>query len=204
VVSWTKPERPDWMDSDTYAAIPDQLTVREIRFAVGVPGYRTHEVIIATTLTDGELYSAEALADLYHERWHVELDIRSIKISLRMEHLRCQTPFMLEKEIWVHLLAYNLIRKVSAQTAQARGIHPREVSFVGTRDAIAAAWSNWTMLATAAERLRKGLALLSVLGTEKVGQRRGRCEPRLKKRRPKPYKHLREPRAEMQAKLTDT
>ena len=201
VVSWRKPQRPEWMDHDTYAALPDCLTVREIRFQVRTPGFRVEEVVIATTLTDAALYSAEDLADLYHQRWHVELDIRAIKISLQMDHLRCRTPFMVAKEIWAHFLGYNLVRKVSAQTALARGIHPRSVSFTGTMDALAATWSQLTLAGTAAERQRQGQALLQILGSKPVGNRPDRCEPRQVKRRPKQYKHLRRPRAQARAKL---
>jgi hypothetical protein len=201
VVRWYKPQRPEWMDQASYAALPECLTVREIRFQVTTPGFRVREVVIATTLTDAALYSQEDLADLYHERWHVELDIRAIKISLKIDHLRCQTPFMVAKEIWTHFLGYNLVRKVSAQTALARGIHPRSVSFTGTKDGVAAAWGQLTVAETAAERQRQGHALLQVLGSKQVGNRPDRCEPRQVKRRPKQYKHLRRPRAEARAKL---
>jgi putative transposase len=201
VVRWYKPQRPEWMDQASYAALPECLTVREIRFQVTTPGFRVREVVIATTLTDAALYTQEDLADLYHQRWHVELDIRAIKISLKIDHLRCQTPFMVAKEIWAHFLGYNLVRKVSAQTALARGIHPRSVSFTGTKDAVAAAWGQLTVAETAAERQRQGHALLQVLGSKQVGNRPDRCEPRQVKRRPKQYKHLRRPRAEAQAKL---
>jgi hypothetical protein len=201
VVTWHKPQRPEWMDQASYAALPDTLTVREIRVQVTTPGFRVDELVIATTLTDAELYAQEELADLYHERWHVELDIRAIKISLKMDHLRCKTPFMVEKELWAHFLGYNLVRKVSAQTALLRGLHPRSVSFTGTVDAVAAAWSQLTLASTAAERQRQGQALLQILGSKPVGNRPDRCEPRQVKRRPKQYKHLRRPRAEARAKL---
>jgi putative transposase len=200
IVSWRKPQRPDWMDEATYVALPEHLTVREIRYQVRTPGFRVDELVIATTLTDATLYTQEDLADLYHERWHAELDIRAIKISMKMDPLRCKTPFMVEKEIWAHFLGYNLVRKVSAQTALARGLHPRAVSFTGTKDALAAAWGQLT-LATAAERFRQGRALLEILGTKPVGNRPDRTEPRQVKRRPKQYKHLRKPRAEAQAEL---
>jgi putative transposase len=181
--------------------LPECLTVREVRFQVTTPGYRVKELVLATTLTDAAVYPAEDLADLYHERWHVELDIRALKISLQMDHLRCQTPFMVAKEIWAHFLGYNLVRKVSAQAALARGLHPREVSFKGTMDAVAAAWHPLTVAPTAAERQRQGQALLAILGSKPVGNRPDRCEPRQVKRRPKQYKHLRRPRAEARAKL---
>ena len=200
VVEWVKPERPKWMDKATYAAMPATLTVREIRVAVTTPGTRTDELVIATTLIDEKVYSHEDVGELYHERWHVELDIRVIKQYLRMEHLSCKTPDMVEKEIWVHFLAYNLVRKVAAQAAWTQGNHPREVSFTASQEAVNASWSQLTQ-ASPAERLRHGQHLLRVLGKEKVGDRPGRYEPRCVKRRPKQYKHLREPRAQARAKL---
>ena len=144
VVEWVKPERPKWMDKATYAAMPATLTVREIRVAVTTPGTRTDELVIATTLIDEKVYSHEDVGELYHERWHVELDIRVIKQYLRMEHLSCKTPDMVEKEIWVHFLAYNLVRKVAAQAAWTQGNHPREVSFTASQEAVNASWSQLT------------------------------------------------------------
>jgi putative transposase len=200
VVIWHKPQRPDWMDAATYAALPATLTVREMRVQVATPGCRTQELVVVTTLTDADAYSKEDIGDLYHERWHVELDIRTIKQSLQMEHLRCKTPFMVDKEIWVHFLAYNLVRKVSAQAALAQGKHPREVSFTASQQALNAVWSQWT-LASAAERCAQGQQLLRALGKETVGDRPDRCEPRAVKRRPKQYRRLTKPRAQARAEL---
>jgi len=201
VVVWRKPQRPDWMDEATYATYPATLTVRELRVAVATPGCRTEELVIVTTLTDAARYAKEEIADLYHERWHAELDIRAIKQSLHMDHLRCLTPAMLEKEIWAHFLGYNLVRKVSAQVAQTQGIHPREVSFTATKQAVSAAWSQLTLAPTAGERVRQGRILLQTLGTKKVGDRPDRYEPRAVKRRPKEYDRLMQPRAQARAAL---
>lgn len=200
VVSWQRPQRPEWMDAETYATMPLILTVRELRLSITTPGCRTPEIVIATTLTDAVTYPKEELGDLYHERWHVEPDIRAIKQSLHMEHLRCQSPFMVEKEIWVHLLGYNLIRKASCQAARVQEVHPREVSFTATKQTLNASRSQLT-LASLAEQDRQGRLLLEQLGKERVGNRPDRCEPRLVKRRPKQYHHLREPRAQARAKL---
>jgi putative transposase len=199
-VLWAKPARPEWMDEDTYAALPDELFIREIRYRVETPGFRTEELIVATTLLNAHEYSAEAVADLYHQRWHVELDIRAIKQSLQMEHFRCQTPFMVEKEIWMHLLGYNLVRKFVAQAALACGVLPRDVSFTAARDAVNAGRSQWTLAATA-ERVHQGQQLLKRIGKARVGNRPDRVEPRAKKRRPKEYPLLTKPRAEARAEL---
>jgi len=199
-VLWTKPARPDWMDEATYAALADELLIREIRYRVSTPGFRVRELVVATTLLNEHDCPSEVLADLYHDRWHVELDIRAIKQSLQMDHLRCKTPFMVEKEIWAHMLGYNLLRKIAAQAAQERAVHPREVSFTATKDAVSAAWSQWTA-AEVAERVRQGKELLRTIGQARVGNRPDRCEPRARKRRPKPYPLLTRPRREARASL---
>jgi putative transposase len=200
VVTWARPQRPDWMDQATYATMPLTLTVRELRANIARPGCRTDEIVVASTLTDAVSYTKEALIDLYHERWHVEPDILAIKKALGMEHLRCQTPFMIEKEIWIHFLGYNLVRKAGCQAAQLQEVSPRDVSFTATKQTINAARSQLTM-ASPAERIRQGMLLLYEVGKECVGNRPNRWEPRLVKKRPKAYKHLREPRAQMRARL---
>jgi DDE family transposase len=201
VVVWQRPARPDWMDAATYATMPETLTVRELHVTIATPGCRTRSLVVVTTLTEAAVYSKEDIADLYHQRWHVELDIRAIKQSLKMDHLRCRTPTMLAKELWAHFLGYNLVRKVSAQAARTQGIAPRAVSFTATKQAVAAWWSQATLAPTAAERLRQGQQLLQTLGTEPVGDRPDRYEPRAVKRRPKEYDRLMKPRAEARAAL---
>jgi hypothetical protein len=200
VVLWQRPQRPAWMDAATHATMPLTLTMRELRMATGTPACRTPEVVVATTLTDAVTYSKDDIADLYHDRWHVEPDIRAIKQSLAMDQLRCRTPFMVEKELWVHFLGYNLLRKASCQAALLRDVHPREMSFTATQQTINAARSQLT-LASPAERVRQGQLLLIALGKERVGNRPDRYEPRLVKKRPKQYKHLREPRVKARARL---
>jgi putative transposase len=199
-VVWARPKRPKWMDEATYAALPEMLFLREVRYWVTTPGFRVRQMIIATTLFNAHDYSEEALADLYRDRWHVELDIRAIKQSMQMDHLRCLTPFMVEKEIWTHLLGYNLIRKVAVEAAQQRGVHPREVSFTATKDAVSAAWIPWT-LAEPSQRVLQGRQLLATIGQARVRHRPNRVEPRAKKRRPKSYPLLTRPRKEVQEEL---
>ena len=200
VVVWHKPERPEWMEPEVYAAIAATLTVREMHTQVQRPGYRVRELTVVTTLCDADQYAKDAILDLYHERWQVELDIRSIKVALVMEPLHCLSPFMVEKELWAYWLGYNLVRKVSCQAALERGLHPREISFTATKQALIEAWQQMT-LSSREKRLALGRALLTALGKEKVGQRPGRCEPRAVKRRPKPHKLLNKPRAEAHTEL---
>ena len=199
VVAWNKPRRPEWMDAATYAGLPDTLTVRELRVTVGQRGYRVQELILATTLVEAGAYAKDDIADLYHKRWHAELDLRSIKSFLGMEMLRCQTPAMARKEVWMHLLAYNLIRKVQAQAAHQQGISPRTLSFAGTMQALQA--FRWVLLLVEDKRSLLLGCLLDVVAQHRVGDRPDRCEPRKVKRRWKTYGLLKKPRAEERAAL---
>lgn len=198
IVVWTKPARPEWMDKALYEQLPATLRIREVRFRVTQPGYRSQEIIVATTLCDAAQYTKSMIADLYHQRWHVELDIRTIKQTLHMEPLRCQTPARLANELWIHLLGYNLIRKVMAEAAQVNGRSPRQLSFAGALQTLEA--FRWILFFGSAERKRDiyGVVLIA-LGTHVVGDRPGRCEPRKVKRRPKSYPLLRKARAEERA-----
>jgi hypothetical protein len=200
VVEWCKPARPTWMDEETYAGIPDTLTIREIRFNVTTPGCRTEEIVVATTLLDAETYTKADIADLYHYRWHVELDIRAIKQTLKMDVLTCQTPEMVRKEIWMHLLAYNLVRAGIAQAAMQQRKTPRQLSFAGAQQTLNA--FRWLlMLSEGQGRMRFVRALAVAIGTHVVGDRPGRTEPRAVKRRPRKYPLLRQPRQQAREAL---
>lgn len=194
VVAWSKPRRPDWMDEATYQRLPDQLLVREVRVRVTIPGFRSRTIIVVTTLRDAATYSANDLAELYRARWHAELDLRSLKQTLQMDILRCTTPAMVRKEIWVHLLAYNLIRRVMADAAQKHGLLPRDLSFKTALESLLA-FAPYLATMSSAQAAAYYEQLLDALARHRVGDRPDRYEPRLKKRRPKAYGKLQEPRA---------
>jgi len=200
VVEWQRPKRPTWMDEATYATIPETLTVRELRFNVENPGYRTREIIVATTLLDEHTYSKNDIADLYHRRWHAELDLRSIKQTLGMDELACKTPAMARKELWAYMLGYNLARKVAAQAAWEHGLCPRQISFAGTVQTLEA-FSNLLLAVAGTEQLRIYRCLLQAIAAHRVGDRPGRVEPRRLKRRRDQYQMLHRPRAEARAEL---
>jgi Transposase DDE domain len=200
VVVWTKPKRPDWLDEATYEALPETLTVRELRVHVAVRGYRTQDVTVVTTLADAQAYPKDDVADLYRARWHIELDLRSIKTHMQMDILRCKTPAMVRKEIWAHFLAYNLTRRVLAAAAQERGVRPRYLSFLGAVQTLNE--FRWLLVTAAAEARGVYVRVLWVaIASHGVGDRPERCEPRAVKRRPKPLRYLNEPRAAARAKL---
>ena len=199
IVTGAKPQRPQWMDAATYAALPDTRTVRELRVTVNKPGYRVKELVVATTLCEAAAYPKEDIAALYHDRWHAELDLRSIKSFLGLEMLRCQTPAMARKEVWMNLLAYNLVRKVQAQAGVKKEVTPRSLSFAGALQALHA--FRWVLLLVEDKRGLLLGCLLDVVAQHRVGDRPDRYEPRKVKRRWKTYGLLQKPRAEERAAL---
>jgi hypothetical protein len=203
VVIWQKPERPEWMDEATYARMPDEMRVRELRFKVGQPGYRVDEIVLVTTLLDPVAYTKEDLADLFLKRWNIELDLRSIKIVMQMDVLRCKSPDLVDKEIWVHMLAYNIIRQLMVTAAAKNGAEPRELSYKATLQALTA-FRDVMRTAQPERRAQLWDALFVAIAYDRVGDRPGRVEPRAKKRRPKQYDLLNTTRAEARNRLMAT
>ena len=199
-VEWIRPARPEWMSQETYARMPASIELREVFVQVNQPGFRTESLVVVTTLCDAQEYPAEKIAELYRGRWLAELDIRTIKITLDMDVLRCKTPKMVRREVWTHLLAYNLIRRTILQSAQASGLLPRELSFTAAMQSIAASW----IVAVLSDRSIFGVLVeshLTNLTGHRVGNRPNRVEPRAVKRRPKPHRLLTKPRAEARREL---
>ena len=203
VVTWTKPQRPAWMDEETYAQMPDELMVRALRVTIKQPGFRVNELVLVTTMIDGDEYTKKDLADLFLQRWNIELDLRAIKDVMQMDVLRCKTPEMVEKEIWMHVLAYNLIRGVIAQAAEDHDAQPRALSFKGAMQTMAA-FQDALRRATPGARRRLMEEMLKAIATHRVRDRFGRVEPRANKRRPKPQRYLNEPRKEARKRLLAT
>jgi putative transposase len=200
LVSWQRPDQPDWMDDATYASMPESIEVREVQVHVDQAGFRTESFVAVTTLFDAEAYPAEDVSELYRKRWLAELDIRAIKSTLGFDVLRCQTPEMARKELWTALLAYNLLRQTMLQAALEADCSPRELSFAHALQTVAASWVVVAVLPGDA-RLVLILASLAGLAEQRIGNRPDRVEPREIKRRSKPHKLLTVPRAEARAKL---
>lgn len=200
-VVWKKPAQPpEWMDRQEYDALPAELTIRQLRCRVAEKGFRVRELVLATTLLDAALYPAAELAEAFRARWHAELDLRAIKVAMRLDVLRCKTPAMVRSEFWMHLLAYNLVRSVMAQAAQRHDRLPRQLSFTA---AVQLLRSFAPLLALLAEEMamRMHALLLCALAREGVGDRPDRYEPRAIKRRPKPHKLLNEPREKARRRM---
>jgi Transposase DDE domain len=200
VVTWSKPARPDWMEGATYDDLPGTMEVRIVRVHVDRRGFRTRVLDLVTTLLDAEIYTRKDLADLYRRRWESELHLRSIKAVMDLDVLRCKTPEMVRKELWMGLLGYNVIRAVMAAGCRQHGRAPHRVSFKGALQTVLA-FAEGLREGTAAARRFLWRVMLRSVAADAVGNRPDRVEPRAVKRRPKPYPLLMVPRRQAKAAL---
>jgi Transposase DDE domain/Insertion element 4 transposase N-terminal len=190
IALWNKPSKPDWMDQETYDQYPQSVKIREVEIISERPGFKTKKRTLVTSFLNSFEVSKKDVAELYNFRWFVELDIRAIKSVMKMDILRSKTPEMIEKEIWSHLLAYNLVRRVMVDAAIKSSKSPRQLSFKIALRAVEAFRQQGILGTNAAEYN----ALLESIVHKKIGDRPGRHEPRMVKRRPKPHKRLQKPR----------
>jgi hypothetical protein len=197
IVQWPKP----WIrgvDSETRNSMPGFLPVREVRVCIRQPGFRTKSLIVVTTLLDPVQYPKQDLAELYRQRWNNELDLRSIKSTMQMDVLRCKSPELVHKEIWTHILAYNLVRTIMAQAASQHTLQPRMISFKGALQTLNAWQPLIDFQGHRGGRFRESLyrQLLESIALHRVADRPNRFEPRYRKRRARRYAELTVPRHE--------
>jgi hypothetical protein len=198
VVIGKKPaERPDGMSRAEYEAMPSRLVIREVRARVQDPTQRVRRLVIATTLTAARTDRATELGGLFRQRWHAELDLRSLTTQMPMEMLRTRCPELVRKEVAAHRLAYNLIRGVMAEAARREGSPPRRLSLTGSLHTVREFEAGHLY---DPERIERDLPrLVSLIGQKRVGDRPDRYEPRAVKRRPKPHPLWRMTRAKARA-----
>ena len=192
IIVWQRPNKPHGMTGEQYRKYPETLTVRQVCVDARDRNNRVEQFKVVTTILDTSIGGGQ-IGGLYERRWDGEVDIRSIKSTMKMDILRCKSPEMVQKEIWAHLLAYNLLRTVMAVAASANEAEPREISFKGAKQTLSAFAPK---LEAARPQQRAGLvdALLKAVACHRVGNQPGRWEPRARKRRPKPSKRLNQPR----------
>ena len=200
-VWWRKPPRTSWLAPEDYDALPEWLCLRAVRVGVRQRGFRTRRLVLVTTLLDAQTYRADDLAELYRRRWQAELNPRSLKQTLQTDILRGKTPDVVRKEVWAHLLVYNLVRGLMARAAAAGGVRPDQVSFAGAWHAANAFLPHLRAARTGEEAARLSSALRAAVGENRVGDRPDRVEPRAVKRRPKNYPRLKEPREQARRRL---
>jgi hypothetical protein len=195
LVTWTKPrQRARTITQKLWAILPKEITLRLVKVRCTGKGFRTRELVLVTTLLDPQKYPAQELARLYLRRWEVELFFRDIKTMMKMEHLRCQKPAMVEREFLMHMIAYNLIRTVMWQAARRHDAPLDRVSFKGAVDAVRQYSAAISRAPTQKKKARLLRELLENLAADLVPYRPNRREPRAIKRRPKPYSLLTKPR----------
>jgi hypothetical protein len=203
IVEWRRPGRIRSIDWQTLKLLPERLTIRETRVRIRQPGFRCRSMIVVSTLLDAEAVTASDLEELYRARWNAELDLRSLKQTMQMDILRCKTPELVRKEIWTHILAYNLIRTIIAQVATKYGIEPRTISFKGTIQTLEAFQPLFAVQGERNGAHRRNLyqQFLHAVATHRVADRPDRFEPRLRKRRPKKYDSMLQPRHVVKRKM---
>lgn len=188
LVLWRKPCAPaKTVTAREWALLPKVLTLRLVRCQMNIPGFRTRQVIVATTLLDSGKYPPAALSRLYFRRWAMELSLRNLKTTLQMEHLSCKNPENLQREIRMHFLAHNLVRRLMLEAARRHRAPLERVSFAGSLS-VARRYGE-ALLQTSSKRQRQRLMeeMFAVIASDLVPERPGRREPRAIKRRPKPY-----------------
>ncbi len=206
MVTWHRPSKLPWMTRECYESLPEKIVLRQVRYIVNDPGRKQDPFVILTTLTqtDGEAaVSSDDIADLYSFRWNVELDVRSIKTFLNLHHVRCKSPEMVRREFWTTLLAYNLIRVTIATSAKLHDVKPRQISFVSACQFVLAAWQELPRIRERELRDEFCQALLQELSKGIVGNRPGRLEPRVVKKRKDRYTLMTQPRNELRRRLKD-
>jgi hypothetical protein len=192
ILVWQRPNKPRGMTGEQYRSYPKTLLMRQVAVDARDKNNRAEQFHVITTILD-PLIDGGQFGGLYERRWDGEVDIRSINATMQMDILRCKTPEMVRKEIWAHLLAYNLLRTVMAVAASEDGIEPRQVSFKGTKQVVTA-FAPKLEAAQPEQRAELVAAMLKAVAYHRVGDRPGRWEPRARKRRPKPGKRLTQPR----------
>lgn len=185
IVEWFKPaDRPNWISPSQFAALPDSLMVRELRYKIEAPGYRPREITLVTTLLDEERYPFSSLADLFRQRWEIETNFGHLKTTMNMDVLKCKTVDGVLRELQVFALVYNMVRQVMLQAARQQRVDVRRISFI---DAV-----RWLQSASPGDPLPE-----LVVNPD----RPGRIEPRARKRRPKEYPLMAKPRAQWKQEL---
>lgn len=188
--TWIRPQKAKWMSQELYESIPEQMPIRVVMLDA-IENSRVESLDIVTTLLDSKAYPACEIGRLYGYRWNAELDIFAIKQSLNLDHLRCKSPAMIDRELWITLLAYNLVRWVCAQAARVHDKLPRQMSFTIASNVLL---SQWLMPPDPSIRQALGRHNLFQVACNPVADRPGRIEPRVVKRRPKSYSLMTKPR----------
>ena len=203
-VSWKKGTRPEWMSKEEYDLLPTEITLREIRYVIEEPGRKQQPFVIVTTMLNSKGENSttkDEIAELFGFRWNVELDFRSIKSNMNLAHVRCKSPEMVHREFWITMLAYNLIRTTIALAATLADMKPRQISFTSACQFVLAGWQEICRIEDSAQLEMYCRRMLLSISQCVVGDRPGRFEPRVVKRRKDQYKKMMQPRNVLRNRL---
>ena len=187
LVQWLKPpvaSKPDWMSPEQFAALPDAVVVRELRYTIHEKGFRPQQITLVTTLIDADVYPLETLAKLFRQRWEIETNFGHLKTTMKMDVLKCKTVDGVLKELQVFALIYNLVRQVMLLAARRQDVDVRRISFIAAL--------RWLQTARPGDELSK-----LVVNPHRPNRR----EPRVRKRRPKQYPLMQQPRRKLKKDL---
>ena len=205
LVTWTRPPRPAWMSQEMYETMPRKIVLREIPYIINEPGRKQDPFVVVATIYRNEgkqEVTIEDIAELFGFRWNAESDIRSIKTHLNLHHLRCKSPEMVHREFWTTILACNAIRTTAACSASLHDVSPRQISFVSTCQFVLAAWDVLASgLVVTTSIMDYCLSRLKQISKCLVGNRPGRFEPRVLKKRQKNYNLMMQPRGQLKRRL---
>ncbi len=201
LIYWQKPKRkPKNISQEDFDSIPKNLVLREVHCYIYIPGFRTKEITVVTTLLDSIEYPAGDILDLYDDRWDAEINLRHIKTTLGMDILSCKSPEMIRKEIYTYLLAYNLLRTIMYRAGADSDRDPVRLSLQGTRQH----FNNFIpelIHKTKVKGQKIYKIMLETVADSYQEIRRGRVEPRVRKRRPKAYPLMQQPRQILRDKM---
>ena len=200
LVTWRKPsQKPSGstLDAAEWAALPDEMEVRLIRFYFEDRDGKKRRMVLATTLIDHEKYDWIELAAIYAQRWDIELRLRDVKTTLQMDHLRVKTPESARKTLRMALIAYNLIKSSCQEAGHAAGRDLRLMSFKGALDTIVANTARYLRRQKHVRKIQEIWAsTIEMIAEKGINLRPFRREPRAQKKRPKNFSYLTAPRAE--------
>jgi hypothetical protein len=194
LVVWRHGPKPKYMTAEYWAELPAEITVRVVRVQLRVPGFRTRAVLLVTTLLDPVKYPSQALAQLYRRRWEMELCFRHLKTTLQMEHLSCKSPALIDRELRLHFLSHNLVRRIALEAARRHLVPVQRISFAGALGAMHTFAEACLRARSPKAQQRTREQLYQLLAEDLVPERPGRREPRAVKRRPKSFPLLTAPR----------
>lgn len=200
LITWKKPaQQPSGstISTEEWAALPEEMEIRLIRFWFEDRNGKKRRMVLATTLIDHEIYDWIELAALYSQRWDIELRLRDVKTTLKMEHLRVKTPENARKTLRMALIAYNLVKSGCQQAAQEAGRDMRLISFKGALDTIVANTARYLRRQGQVRKIREiWESTVEMIAEKIINLRPFRREPRAQKKRPKPFSYLTAPRSE--------